>query len=183
MMQAEVGEASEARHLVSGWMIGSALIICLALSASPARAETYGGRVVGVSDGDTLTLLVDRVPIKIRVEGIDAPEKAQPFGAKAKAAMSDCAYGRQANVEWKKFDRYGRTIGKVVVDGIDCGLGQIRQGLAWHYKQYEREQSPSDRTEYAAAELAARKARLGLWADENPLPPWTWRRARKSALR
>jgi endonuclease YncB( thermonuclease family) len=75
----------------------------------------------------------------VRVPGIDAPEKKQPFGDRSKQAMSECAFSKQALVEWNKTDRYGRTIGKVVVDGIDCGLQVVEKGLAWHYKAYAKE--------------------------------------------
>lgn len=143
-----------------------------------AAADTLEGKIVGVSDGDTVTLLTsERRQVKIRIEGIDAPEKSQAFGQAAKKAMSDCAFGKQADVEWKKLDLYGRTIGKLTVDGIDCGLRQIELGFAWHYKAYEREQTLADRKAYAEAEGTARAARKGLWIDAQPTPPWEFRHA------
>lgn len=106
--------------------------ILLALLAgavgAPSLADTLVGKVVGVSDGDTVTVLVDdHRQVHIRIAGIDAPEKRQPFGQAAKKAMSDCSFGKEVVVGWKKIDRYGRTIGKLVVDGVDCGLRQISQ--------------------------------------------------------
>ena len=92
--------------------------------------------------------------------------------------MSDCAFGKQADVEWKKLDRYGRIIGKLTVAGVDCGLRQIELGLAWHYKAYEREQPQAGRQAYAEAENASQKARKGLWKDANPTPPWEFRHAK-----
>lgn len=160
---------------------GRILIACAVLASGNApKAETLAGRVVGVSDGDTLTLLVDKRPVKIRVAGIDAPEKSQPFGRRAKMAMSTCAYGKQAEVEWTKVDLYGRAIGKVVVDGLDCGLSLISQGLAWHYKAYQREQARDDQASYAQAEIDARAGKMGLWSDENAQPPWEFRRQKKA---
>lgn len=146
-----------------------------------AAADTIEGKIVAIADGDTLTLLTsDHRQVKIRVAGIDAPEKAQAFGQAAKKAMSDCAFGKQANVEWKKLDRFGRTIGKLTVDGADCGLRQIELGLAWHYKAYEREQQQADRLAYAEAERDAQKAGRGLWAEAHPTPPWDFRHAAKN---
>ena len=89
--------------------------------------------------------------------------------------MSDQVYDRQVTVETGKRDRYGREIGKVLVDGHDANLEQIKRGLAWHYKKYEREQPPEDRATYAAAEIEARSASRGLWVDKEPMPPWEWR--------
>lgn len=142
--------------------------------------DSLSGRVVAVSDGDTVTVLVnDHDQYKIRVAGIDAPEKKQAFGQKSKALMSDLVYGKAVVVEWSKRDRYGRTIGKVMVNGQDAGLEMLRAGMAWHYKQYQREQSVEDRERYSAAEDTARAAQIGLWIDEEPMPPWEWRHSRR----
>ena len=140
-----------------------------------AISETLLGKVIGVSDGDTLTVLVDQSPFKIRVAGIDAPEKAQPFGQRSKQSLSDCALGKLINVEWKKLDRYGRTIGKVISNDTDCGLRQIEVGLAWHYKAYLKEQSYMDQARYADAEQQARKAKTGIWSYAEPEAPWDFR--------
>ncbi len=112
--------------------------------ASPAVADTLLGKVViGISDGDTVRVLTtERRQVKIRIAGIDAPEKNQAFGQASKKGKSDCAFGKPVEIEWHKLDRYGRTIGKIQASGIDCGLRQIELGLAWHYKAYEREQPP-----------------------------------------
>ena len=88
-------------------------------------------------------------------------------------------FGKAVLVVYNKKDRYGRTIGKVMLGGTDANLEQIKAGLAWHYKAYEREQSAEDRAAYAAAELVARSARLGLWSEGNAVPPWEWRHAKK----
>lgn len=143
--------------------------------ALPAHAD-ISGRVVGVSDGDTITVLdVDQVQHKVRLAGIDAPEKKQAFGQKSKEALSDCAYGQKVEVQGSKLDRYGRLIGKVLVREQDCNLRQIRLGMAWHYKLYMKEQTLEDRILYANEENTARINKLGLWIDPNPVPPWDFR--------
>ena len=122
------------------------------------------------------TLLdADKHQHKVRLAGIDAPESGQAFGRRSKQTLSDCAFGKQATLIGDKVDRYGRTVAKVMVSGVDCNLRQVMLGLAWHYKAYEREQSAPDRDAYANAERDARKARSGLWADAKPVPPWEWR--------
>jgi endonuclease YncB( thermonuclease family) len=149
-----------------------------AVNAQPVL-EQFTGKVVGVSDGDTLTVLVQRdqslEQIKVRVSGIDAPEKAQPFGDRSKQGLSDCAFAKQVQVEVIKLDRYGRSVAKVISQGTDCGLRQIELGLAWHYKTYAREQSPADRQTYATSEDLAHEHKLGLWADPAAIPPWKFR--------
>ncbi len=148
-----------------------------ALALASAMANTLSGRVVGVSDGDTVTILdASKRTHKIRLLGIDSPEKKQPFGERAKQSLSDLVYNKQVNVEGGKPDRYGRALGKIVLDGQDINLEQIRRGRAWHYKQYARDQSPQDRIAYAEAEATARAQRAGLWQDAQPVPPWSFRR-------
>ena len=141
--------------------------------------EQLTGKVVGVSDGDTLTVLVQRdqsfEQIKVRVSGIDAPEKAQAFGNRSKQGLSDCAFAKEVQVEVIKLDRYRRSVGKVISLGTDCGLRQIELGLAWHYKAYARDQSFADRQSYAAAEDLAHERKLGLWSDPAAIPPWEFR--------
>lgn len=144
--------------------------------ACAVNAETITGRVVGVADGDTLTVLeADNVQHKIRLGGIDAPEKKQAFGQRSKESLSDLAYDKQVDVETTKRDRYGRQIGKVLVDGRDVNLVQVERGMAWFYRQYQREQSPNDQRLYEAAEDAAKVGGRGLWRDADPVPPWEFR--------
>jgi endonuclease YncB( thermonuclease family) len=107
--------------------------------------------------------------------GIDAPEKKQAFGDKSKAALSDCAFGRDVVIFWDKTDRYQRIVGRVMVSGIDCNLRQVKLGMAWHYKKYELEQPPEERRSYAAAEVVARSARIGIWSEASPIAPWDFR--------
>lgn len=145
-------------------------------------AETTIGKVVGVSDGDTITVLdANREQHKIRLIGIDAPEKKQDFGNRSKQHLSDLVYGKTVRVEWSKTDRYGRTLGKVLADGKDVNLSQVKAGLAWHYAAYAKDQSPTDRQAYADAESFARSKHIGLWASSRPTPPWDYRRGKHSA--
>lgn len=156
------------------------LLLGLAMGCSLASADVLDGRVVGVTDGDTVTVIdAAKTEYKIRVAGIDAPEKAMPWGQKSKQAMSDRVYGRDVRVDWSKRDRYGRIVGKVIVDGKDAGLALVGEGLAWHYKKYENEQPLADRLEYARLENEARTMRRGLWSDPAPVPPWEWRKQKQ----
>lgn len=153
------------------------LLAATFVAAHTASAESLHGKVVGISDGDTITVLIDHHEVKVRVAGIDAPEKKQPFGQRSKEHLSDCAFGKSVAVEWSKKDRYGRTIGKVTADGVDCGLRQVQDGLAWHYKAYAKEQTRIDRKAYGQAEDGAKAVHSGLWATSNPIPPWEFRHA------
>lgn len=165
---------------LTSWERGAATaLLLLALST---QAETIKGRVVGVADGDTVSVLdASKTQHKIRLAGIDAPEKAQAYGQRSKESLSELVFDRMVTVETTKRDRYGRSVGTVRVDGLDANLEQIKRGMAWHYKAYEREQSPQERRDYAAAEVAAREARLGLWKDAQPVPPWDFRYTRKES--
>lgn len=152
-------------------------LLALLLVAIPVHAQTLYGRVVGVTDGDTVKVLDgSNQEHKIRLAGIDAPERKQPFGQKAKQHLSDLVYGKDVEVEWHKQDRYKRLVGKIFVRGRDANLEMVKAGLAWHYKKYQGEQSYEDRQAYARAEEDARIHRRGLWADPSPIPPWEWRR-------
>ena len=156
------------------------VLIALAVLTTTSNADTLTGRVVGIADGDTLTLLdATNTQHKIRLSGIDSPEKGQPFGQACKKSLSDLAYDRVVAVDSNKLDRYGRVIGKVLVNGQDVNLEQVRRGCGWHYKKYQNEQILDDRLSYNAAEESARARRVGLWTDLEPTPPWEWRKARR----
>lgn len=156
--------------------------LLLVLLACSVHAETLTGRVVGVADGDTITVLdANRLQHKIRLAGIDAPEKAQPYGDRSKQSLSTLVFDKEVVVESNKQDRYGRTVGKVLVNGSDANLAQVKAGMAWWYRDYAKEQSVADRRLYEQAEQQAKTQRLGLWADKNPLPPWDFRHARAGA--
>jgi endonuclease YncB( thermonuclease family) len=153
-----------------------ALFALLAAAPLTAWAHEFAGRIVGVIDGDTVDLVTaSKDLIRVRLSGIDAPEKGQPFGQAAKKTLSDLVYDRDALVAGTKRDRYGRLVGKVVVAGNDANLQMVASGLAWHFKRYEREQPEADRVAYANAEVTARAGHLGLWSDRNPVAPWDYR--------
>ena len=152
----------------------------LLLLAGALNAATLQGKVIGVADGDTVTLLdAQKNQHKIRLQGIDAPEKAQAFGNKSKQSLHEMVLGKEVIVDVQKKDKYGRSVGKILVNQTDACLEQIKRGMAWHYKQYANEQSPEDRDVYAQAESTARAQSLGLWKDKSPTPPWAFRKQNK----
>lgn len=134
------------------------------------------GKVINVHDGDTVTVL-DRNNKKthIRLQGIDAPELKQEYGSASQQNLSRMVLGKQVTIVWTKLDKYRRTVGTIMLDGQDVNIEQVKAGLAWHFKKYADEQDPADRATYAAAEVQARSAKLGLWKDTNPTPPGDWR--------
>lgn len=156
------------------------LLLAFLVFTNISIADTLHGRVVGIADGDTVTVLDDsNTQWKIRLMGIDAPEKKQPFGNKSKMYLSSLVFNKQVTVEYNKQDKYGRTVGKILVDGTDANLQQVKAGLAWHYKKYQKEQSVEDSRAYAYAEEQARAEKQGLWIDPDPTPPWEWRHERR----
>lgn len=162
------------------WLWAIALLLSLSF-IDCAVASTLVGKVIGVLDGDTIEVLdSDKVPRRVRLAGIDAPEKAQPFGQRSKQNLSDLVFGKHVEVDGSKIDKYGRTVGKVLVSGADANLAQVKTGFAWHYKQYASEQNAVDRALYAHAEDEARGSRVGLWRDPKPMAPWDWRHGGKN---
>lgn len=154
------------------------LCVAAAVVAAPAFAAAQAplkGRVLSVSDGDTITVQAGARAFKVRLSGIDAPEKGQPYGQVARENLARLLRDQDVEVRTSKRDRYGRSVGVVTVNGRDAGLAQIESGLAWHYTAYAREQSPENRSRYAAAEAQAREAHRGLWRELTPTPPWVWR--------
>lgn len=159
------------------WRHVSFFLLLLLLTAFQP-AEELSGRVVGVLDGDTIDVLrSDNTSVRIRFNGIDAPEKDQPYGQKSKAHLSGLVFNQTVRVEYSSTDRYGRILGDVFVGETKTALWvnkeMIDAGLAWHYKQYNSD----DRL--ALAEDAARQAKRGLWAGPGPIAPWEWRRNKR----
>lgn len=160
-------------------------VLLLALWVGAIHAESLTGKVIHVSDGDTITILADGVAHRVRLSGIDAPEKGQPFGNRSRQHLRGIAHGREAAAECHKTDRYQRKVCKVMVQPRDCqpcghtldvGLAQIAAGLAWWYREYAREQSEEDRGQYESEEREAKVRKHGLWSLSDPMPPWEWRR-------
>ena len=154
------------------------------LAVFACEAATLAGRVVAVSDGDTVTVLTaENRRFKVRLSGIDAPEKKQAFGAQSTQTLTHHLIDHLVTVEWSKTDRYGRIVGRIELDGVDANLEQIRAGSAWVYLQYLRELPFQDRGRYLDAQQQAQDERRGLWSDMQPAPPWQWRRERRPEKR
>ena len=137
-------------------------------------ADILTGKVVSVTDGDTIKVLTkNKTLYKIRLNGIDAPERSQAFGKKSKANLSQLVATRIVDVQYKKTDMYGRILGTVFVDNNDINLRQIEDGYAWVYRRYCK------RADYYKAEESARNRKLGLWYDKYPIPPWEYRKRKK----
>ena len=152
------------------------LIVSFLLAFGDARADALIGKVVGITDGDTITVLdVGKTEHKVRLMGIDAPEKKQDFGNESKKALSNYIYQKEITVEYRKQDRYKRKVGKIILGKEDICLQMIKDGMAWHYKDYEKEQPKIDRDLYSQAELKAREAKIGLWQDSKAIAPSTFR--------
>jgi endonuclease YncB( thermonuclease family) len=165
-----------------------ALVLAL-IQPAFCHADFLLGTVTGVTDGDTITILDDeRIQHRVRLAGIDAPERKQDFGERSKQRLSELVYRQQVVVEHNKSDRYGRLVGKIKVAPINCpdcektvdaGLDVLKHGLAWHYKKYASEQSLEDREQYSATEDEARAQHQGLWPLPNPVPPWEFRKQKR----
>lgn len=145
---------------------------CL-LVAQTVSAD-FSGKVVGVSDGDTITVLKDREQVKVRLVEIDAPEKGQAYGNRSKQTLSELVLGKQVEIRERGTDRYGRTLGRIYQSGLDVNAEMVRRGMAWVYVKYAKDQG------LYQIQAEAREQRRELWADKEPVPPWEWRRARKT---
>ena len=144
------------------------------MTVTSVLAATLVGRVVKIADGDTLTIVIDDRQEKIRLSDIDTPERKQPYGTRATQALADLTFGKTITVLTSNRYRYGRVIGHITVDGVDVNAELVRLGYAWVYRKY------SNDAELLHLEDVARTERFGLWADSNPIPPWEWRRGRRS---
>lgn len=152
------------------------LLLAFLFLATTASAEPFRATVLKVYDGDTVVVRDSRGRnITIRLEGIDAPERYQPFATKSRDALRQRLLRKTVTIVPRDVDRYERIVGIVLVGGADAGLEQLRSGLAWHFRQFEARQEYRNRIAYSAAERDARLARLGLWSQKNPVPPWRYR--------
>lgn len=157
----------------------ASFILALLLSFPAFAAQYIEGKVVGISDGDTITVLTDeKRQVKIRLYGVDCPESKQAFGTRARQSTSGHVFGKRVRVEVADTDRYGRTVGIVTApDGTVLNRELLTEGMAWLYTAYCK--APVCK-EWRKEELAARRAKVGLWADSSPTPPWEYRKAVRS---
>jgi len=153
-------------------------LLALLVTVACIAAGTLSGRVVAVSDGDTLTLLTkDKQQVKIRLSDIDTPEKRQPFGSRSQQALASKVFGKDVTIAVREKDRYGRTVGRVLLDGRDINAELVAEGYAWVYRQYSKDQR------LFQLEDEARAMKRGLWAlpEAERQPPWEWRRGQRNA--
>ena len=172
-------------------------LFCLLIPILSHSTQSPGNCViVGVIDGDTVTARCGergaREQIRVRLHAIDAPERRQPYGMRAKQVLSGIVFGKPARLDCLDIDRYARRVCKVMVAPasapsgprtLDAGLAMLTVGMAWWYRSYAGEQSPEERGRYEFAEFEAKSRRAGLWRDPQPLAPWSWRRAEHAAPR
>ena len=159
------------KHLIVVLMV---IVNCMLAFTPYAEAAKYLGNIPGivtkVYDGDTLTLQNNNGVYKIRLAGIDAPEKRQAYGSKAQEYLYRMVKDKFVYVVVQDKDRYGRYVGKIMVNDIDANAEMLRAGFAWHYKKYD------NNPVYSRIEMEARKSKVGLWSDKNPIPPWVYRK-------
>lgn len=157
------------------------LIVCLLLFPLMLQAACeVPGKVISITDGDTFKILdAAKQQHRIRILGIDAPEKGQPYSKAAKKHLSQLIAKKTVCLEPSETDKYQRTISKVILNDVDIGLALINSGYAWHYKKYMSNQPEADQALYAAGELQAKLSVIGLWSEPNPVPPWDWRTGKR----
>jgi endonuclease YncB( thermonuclease family) len=176
-MTDEPDKAGRVRQAVTAALL--ATLLCI---SATAQQQTITGKVVGVSDGETITVLdADNRRHRVRLMGIDAPEINQDFGRRAKQSLSDLVLGKTVTVTSRKKDKYGRTLGEVTLDGKDISLEQVQRGMAWSYHYSASEVRPEEPTPEELAEEQARKEKRGMWADGEQMPPWDYRRSGHAA--
>lgn len=142
-----------------------------------AKSKVFLGKVVAILDGDTIHIrTVDEDTRTIRLDGIDAPEKGQPFGNKAQDRLGELVFQKDVRVEYKELDRYGRYLGVVYAENRNINLRLVRDGLAWHYRKYSKDEV------LATAELVAKEEAIGIWSDKSPIAPWDWRGGARDAV-
>ena len=171
------------------WM-APGLLALLLLLPPPAAAAVLVGEVVGVTDGDTIRVLdADKRQHRVRLTGIDTPERRQDWYQRARQALAGLVHRKVVEVRWDKKDRWGRILGKVLIADPACAedcartwdvnLALVRDGHAWWFRRYAHEQTAADRKLYEQAEERARAAKIGLWSLPDPVPPWDFRRKKR----
>ncbi|WP_296290728.1 thermonuclease family protein [Limnohabitans sp.] len=152
----------------------SFILLALVAFSFSAHSSMTVGRVVGVSDGDTITVLTKgNERLRVRLAEIDAPESSQAFGAKSKQALSEVCFGKEATISTANKDQYGRIVSRVVCSGVDAQQHMVGNGLAWVYARYATDK------ELLSLEPIVRASRIGLWSDPQPVPPWEFRRSKR----
>ncbi len=152
------------KFIMNALILGALLLLC-------PSAEAWTGKVVKIMDGDTIEVLRDRHPVKIRLYGVDSPERDQDFGSKARQFTAGKVFGKEVEVMEVERDRHGRTVAWVQIDGTSLNKELLEAGLAWWFRRY----APHEK-ELKEAESRARNLRIGLWSLDDPLPPWKFRR-------
>jgi endonuclease YncB( thermonuclease family) len=153
-------------------MLPTLLTLAAVLVAADSQSHELTGKVVSVADGDTITVLdADKTQHRIRLFGIDAPERGQAFGTKSREALAAAVHEKTVRIVWKERDRYSRIVGDVYLGDRNINVDQVRSGMAWWYRTY----APKSKA-LEEAEGEARKERRGLWKDKDPEPPWVYRR-------
>lgn len=162
-------EVGRQGRLSAGRRAALALVIAVLCATAPVARADFAGRVVAVHDGDTVTVLAGGADRRVRLSGIDAPERGQPYASASRRALAARVAGRDVVVLERGKDSYGRTLGRVIAVGVDANLGQVRDGFAWVFRRFESDPA------LIALEAEAKAARRGLWRDPAPVPPWEWR--------
>lgn len=151
-------------------LVGIARLAPLLVIINASAAE-LSGQIVSIADGDTLTMLVERKQVKVRLADIDAPERKQRYGTRSRHSLAELCHKKGATVVNREKDRYGRTVGYVICAGVDANAEQVRRGMAWVFDRYAERGSP-----LYALQAEAKNAQRGLWGDSNAVAPWEWRR-------
>ena len=152
------------------------------LASVPVNAKLIEAHVIHVADGDTVTVTANGEKHRIRLRGIDAPEKDQAYGQQSKKALAWLIDGKDVVIDYSEKDRYGRIVGSIAVGNVDAGLYMLEGGNAWAYRNYLNKLSRDWQRAYVAAEQQARANRRGLWQTADPTPPWDYRKAQKGKL-
>lgn len=151
------------------------ILIYSFVTAQNIIPKHFEAKVIGISDGDSFKVLYKNQEIKIRLNHIDAPERGQDFGKKAKQYVSNLCFGKKVKIIWYKKDRYQRIIADVYINGNNLNREMVRAGYAWHFKKYSKDK------DYNKLEKEARRNKRGLWLHPSPTPPWEWRKQKSNS--
>lgn len=156
-------------------LLFSSLMLIFSISVN---ADEITGRVIDVASGDSITIVEasSTTELKVRLSGIDAPEKQQPFGPESRKSLADLVYGKEVTVNWIKRDYHKRIVGKVMLNKTDVNLEQVKRGMAWVFKHFVDDPYSQDQADYVDAQQEAEDRRFGLWSQKDPIPPWEFRR-------